>query len=104
MMTPALLAPYVLRALAAAQQAGRPTNLQTLTDKLQVRRADVREAVSALHLRGLVDASTMRLSLEGFAIGSALRGKKLTPLRTVIQQTVANSNTAAALGALGEPL
>jgi DNA-binding Lrp family transcriptional regulator len=96
MMTPALLAPYVLRALAAAQHAGRPTNLQGLAERLKVRRADVRETVSALHMRGLVDACTMRLTLEGFAIGSALRSKRLAPLREVLQQTAANSNTAAA--------
>jgi len=84
-MTNRNLAAHVLRTLAAAQTKGQPVTLMTLTDKLKVRRADIREVIVALHHRGLVDARTMRLSLEGFAIGTALRGKKLPALRVLVR-------------------
>lgn len=84
MNTPRALAPYVLRALAASQRAGKATNLQRLTDELGVRRSDIRATINALHDQGLLDALTMRLSLHGFAIGSALRSQKLRPLREVM--------------------
>ena len=77
MMTPRLLAPYILRHLALAQRRGRPVTLDDVVTKLKVRRVDVRSAISALHTQGLVDATTMRLTLQGFAIGSALTARKL---------------------------
>ena len=76
-MTPRLLAPYILRHLASAQRRGRPVTLDDVVAALKVRRVDVRAAISTLHTQGLVDATTMRLSLEGFAIGSALTRRKL---------------------------
>jgi DNA-binding IclR family transcriptional regulator len=81
MMTPEKLAPYVLRALAEAQQEGRVMDLETLALTLKVRRPDIRKTVSALHREGLVDALRMRLSLAGFAMGTAFLGKELPPLR-----------------------
>ena len=80
MMTPRLLAPYILRHLTFAQRRGRPVTLDDVVSRLQVRRADVRSAISALHTQGLVDASTMRLTLQGFAIGAALGSRKLPVL------------------------
>jgi DNA-binding IclR family transcriptional regulator len=77
MMTPRVLAPHILCALAVAQRRGRPVTLQDLVDRLKVRRADVRNAVTVLDQQGLLDALTFRLTLEGFAIGSALRANKL---------------------------
>ncbi|MCU0656631.1 MAG: hypothetical protein MUF64_15680 [Polyangiaceae bacterium] len=77
MMSPRVLAPYVLRYLAAAQRRGRPVTLQNLIDDLQVRRVDLRAALSAMAQQGLLDVLTLRLSLEGFAIGTALRSRKL---------------------------
>lgn len=80
-MTPQILAPYVLSALATAQVEGRLSNLETLVDALKVRRADVRKTVSSLHREGLVDVRTMRLSLAGFALGSTYAAEALPPLR-----------------------
>jgi DNA-binding IclR family transcriptional regulator len=85
MTTSRILAPYVLRLLAAAQKAGRPTNLEEITEKLDVRRSDVRATITALHQQGLLDATTYRLSLEGFAIGSSLRNKKMPPVRQLLR-------------------
>ena len=81
MMTTEKLAPYVLRALAEAQQEGRRIDLETLALTLKVRRPDVRKTVSALHQQGLVDALRLTLSLTGFAIGTALVGQSLPELR-----------------------
>lgn len=72
---------YVLRALALAQTEGRSSNLETLIDELKIRRADVRGAVTALHREGCLDVLRMRLTLKGFAIGSALVGEELPELR-----------------------
>lgn len=68
---------YVLRSLAQAQTEGRSSTLQTLIDELQIRRADVRSAVSALHRGGYLDVMRMRLTLQGFAVGRALLEKEL---------------------------
>jgi Mn-dependent DtxR family transcriptional regulator len=77
MMTPRVLAPHILRTLASAQRRGRPVTLQDLVDTLKVRRVDVRAAVSELDRQGLLNALTLRLTLEGFAVGTALRAHKL---------------------------
>ncbi|HVK63789.1 MAG TPA: hypothetical protein VM694_04930 [Polyangium sp.] len=81
MMTPKDIAPYILRALAEAQTEGRTMDLETLSIAIKVRRGDVRKTVSALHQEGLVDALRLRLSLAGFAIGSALLEQELPPIR-----------------------
>lgn len=75
------LSAYILQALAQAQSEGRRSNLETLIDDLKVRRKDIRNAVSALHREGMLDALTMRLSLRGFAVGTALQGQPLPALR-----------------------
>jgi DNA-binding IclR family transcriptional regulator len=81
MMTPEEIAPYILRALADAQKEGRVMDLETLSLTIQVRRADVRKTVSALHEQGLVDALRLRLSLAGFAMGTAFLKQDLPPIR-----------------------
>jgi hypothetical protein len=75
------VAAYVLRALAQSQTEGRAESLATLTDELQVRRKDVRAAITALHREGYLDALRMRLTLRGFAVGRALVGEQLKALR-----------------------
>lgn len=80
-MNPKTVAAYVLRALALAQAEGRLANLATLTSELAVRKTDVRAAVSSLHREGYLDALHMRLTLRGFAVGTALVGEKLPELR-----------------------
>lgn len=74
---------HVLRALAQAQSEGRPSSLETLTQELGVRRADVRRTVTLLHRQGFVDALRTRLTLAGFALGRAYLGQALSPLRRV---------------------
>jgi len=72
---------YVLCALAQGQTDGRASNLATLTDELQIRKTDVRGAITALHREGYLDALRMRLTLRGFAVGRALIGEPLPELR-----------------------
>ncbi len=86
------LSTYILQAVFAAQIEGRRSNLETLRDELQVRRTDVRAAVSQLHREGVLDALTMRLTLQGFAIGQALSGAELPPLRAAIAGDAAGSH------------
>ena len=54
--------------------------LDDVVARLKVRRVDVRSAITALHTQGLVDATTMRLTMQGFVIGAALTGRKLPPI------------------------
>lgn len=75
------LSAHVLRALAESQAEGRPSSLETLTERLQVRRTDIRAALTALHREGHVDVLRMRLTFTGFAIGTALLGQDLEALR-----------------------
>ena len=75
------LAPYILQILAGYQVRGSLCTLQDLVDTLRVRRADIRRTVSALHREGFVDVLRMRLTLRGFAIGSALLSVTLPALR-----------------------
>lgn len=81
LMTPQVLAPYVLSALHAAQVEGKASNLQTLVDTIKVRRADLRRTATALHKEGLVDVRTMRLTLIGFALGAMYASRELPLLR-----------------------
>ena len=75
------LAAYILQALTLAQMEGRSENLETLVETLRVRRKDIRSTLTVLHRQGLVDVLRMRLSLSGFAIGTALLGQPLPELR-----------------------
>ena len=88
------LSTYILQALARAQMEGRLSNLETLRDELEVRRADIRKPVSQLHREGMLDVLRMRLTLEGFAIGRALEDETLPPLRKPAMVEVANLNAA----------
>ncbi|KYF83764.1 hypothetical protein BE18_09120, partial [Sorangium cellulosum] len=75
-----ILAATLLQALAVAQREGRVETLETLVEKLRVRRRDIRGTLTVLHRQGMVDVLRMRLTLSGFAIGSALIGKTLPAL------------------------
>lgn len=72
---------HVLVALAVAQIEGERHDLESLSALLQVRRGDVRRAVSALHREGFVDALRMRPTLLGFALGRSYAGQPLPALR-----------------------
>ena len=82
------LSMHILRALAEAQTEGRRSTLETLVEQVQVRRRDVRAAVTGLHQQGLVDAIHMRLTLQGFAVGRALLAQELPALRVAAERRV----------------
>ncbi len=86
------LSMHILQAVAAAQTEDRRSNLETLRDELEVRRTDIRAAVSQLHREGMLDALTMRLTLQGFAIGQALSGAELPPLRAAARDGSAGAD------------
>jgi len=83
------LAAYILQALTLAQMEGRAENLETLVETLRVRRKDIRTTLTVLHRQGLVDVLRMRLSLAGFAIGTALVGQSLPELRKAAVEAIA---------------
>jgi hypothetical protein len=70
-------------------------DLEALSLAIQVRRPDVRKAVTALHQQGLVDALRLRLSLAGFAIGTALRAKRLPSIARPRAKPTARRASAA---------
>ena len=71
---------HVLCAFTQAAHEGRLLPLDELTERLGVTRADVRNAVSELHIDGFVDALRMRVTMSGFVFGTYLGEQKLTPL------------------------
>lgn len=103
MMTPRLLAPHILRHLASAQRRGRPVTLDDVVTKLKVRRVDVRAAITALHTQGLVDATTMRLTMQGFVIGSALTARKLPAIARPAAAAEPSGEHQLDLGPSGPP-
>lgn len=80
-MTSKDLAPHLLKILYAFQNDGVTVTLETLTSALQVRRIDVRRAITAMHREGYLDALRMRLTLRGLALGAAFTVSSLRPLR-----------------------
>ena len=79
------LAAYILQALAIAQREDQSLDLDSLVDLLHVRRKDIRSTLTLLHQQGMLDVIRMRLSLQGFAMGSALIGEPLPALRVTPQ-------------------
>jgi Mn-dependent DtxR family transcriptional regulator len=79
-----VLAAHILRALAISQEDedsfSTPT-LESLTEELEVRRADVRTTLSELHREGLVDVARMRLTMTGLALATAFTRSNLAPIR-----------------------
>ena len=78
-----VLSAHVLRLLAVAQREERLLTLDDVVAELGVRRADVRARLSELHQEGLVDVLRMRLTLEGFAFGTALAKRRIRALRVI---------------------
>jgi DNA-binding IclR family transcriptional regulator len=76
------LAEHILRAMTLAQRDGRRVDLEGLSGELGARRADVRGTLSTLHRQGLVDATRMRLTLAGFALGTSFVNRPPAPVRT----------------------
>lgn len=75
------IAIHVLNALTTRHRRQCPTTLDDLVEALHVRRPDVRRVVSALHRAGYLDASRMRLTLLGFAVGASIDAALLPTLR-----------------------
>jgi len=88
-MSPATLAPYVLRTLTKYQLQGRLCSLDILVDEIRVRRSDLRRTVSALHKEGYLDVLHMRPTLTGFCIGKSLLEINLPELRAASASCVA---------------
>ncbi|AUX43316.1 hypothetical protein SOCE26_047610 [Sorangium cellulosum] len=84
-----ILAATLLQALALAHAEQRAETLDTLVERLRVRRKDVRDTLTVLHRQGMVDVLRMRLTLSGFAIGSALIGQTLPALRAAPRSAIA---------------
>ena len=75
------LAAHLVKHLAAAQIRGRNMSLDDLAAQLPDHaRVTIRSTLSRLHDEGLLDVSTMRLSLQGFALGRGLVKRKLAPI------------------------
>jgi hypothetical protein len=74
------LAAHLLKHLARAQSRGVQLDLDQLQATLPESRGRIRQALSRLHEEGLVDLGSMRLTLEGFALGRAFAARKLHPL------------------------
>jgi len=83
------LAEHVLRTLACDHLEGRRSDLDTLTNTVRVRRADVRGVLSALHREGYVDVLRMKLTLEGFALGCALMDRRVPEVRRSSRKSIA---------------
>ena len=76
-----VLAIHVMKRLTIAQTQGRLLSLQDLSTELGVRKADVRQTITALHREGWVDALRLRLTLAGFAVGASLADASLVAVR-----------------------
>jgi DNA-binding IclR family transcriptional regulator len=76
-----VVAIHVLNILSTRQRRGDSTTLQHLIARLPVRRADLRRVVSALHREGYLDATRMRLTLQGFAVGASIDANDMPALR-----------------------
>lgn len=75
-----VLAIHVMQLLTSRRSA---YSLEEVAAELEVRKADVRRVVSLLHRQGFMDALRMRPTLAGFALGRAVRGVDLVPLREI---------------------
>jgi Mn-dependent DtxR family transcriptional regulator len=84
-----VVAAHVLKEMALARREDRQVTLDSLTATLGIRRADVRAALSSLHEEGLLDVLRMRLTMDGFALGTALAERKLHPLMQLRRRVAA---------------
>jgi len=76
-----VLAIHVMRELSRAQRAGEAISLEELANRIEVRKVDVRRVVSELDRRGFVDALRLRVTMLGFALGSAVGSSELRSVR-----------------------
>ena len=75
------LAIHLLQALTTRHDEGRLVHLDDLAQAVGARRADVRATLSRMHREGWIDVVRMRPTLRGFALGRALAGRRLAPMR-----------------------
>jgi hypothetical protein len=75
--SPLSVAPYVLRALSAANA---PRHLDELSSVVEADRSLVRAAVTTLHRLGLVDALRMKLTPSGRRLADSVSAGRLPPL------------------------
>ncbi len=76
------IAIHVLHHLTTQQMsADAPIRFDALRRRLQVRRMELVRVLGRLDRQGLIDASRLRTTLAGFAIGVSLRASDLPVLR-----------------------
>ncbi len=80
-METSLLALYVLREMTIANRFGDRLTLESLSQRIGVRKEDIRGVVTKLDGEDYVDALRMRLTLAGFAVGQSLTKCGLKDLR-----------------------
>jgi DNA-binding IclR family transcriptional regulator len=81
-----VLAIHVVAALSRAQRRGRTMTLESLARALGARKTEVRGVVTRLDREGYVDATRMRLTLLGFALGASVANTRLCELRPAPQE------------------
>lgn len=76
------IAIHVLHYLTTHQMNGARIHFDELRRALPIRRMELVRVIGRLDSQGLLDASRLRLTLSGFAIGMSLRAADLPSLRT----------------------
>ncbi len=74
-MTNATLQAAVLQHLYELAAATQRPNVRCIAEGVGARLAPVADALSALHVAGLVDATRLRLTLAGLAVAVAMRAQ-----------------------------
>ena len=72
-MTSVMLQAAVLQHLYELAAATKRPNVRCIAEAVGARLAPVADALSALHVAGLVDATRLRLTLPGLAVAVAMR-------------------------------
>jgi transcription initiation factor IIE alpha subunit len=75
------IAAHVVVTLSRAQADGRALRLDELASEIGVRKADVRQVLSRLHVEGHVDAMRLRLTMSGLALATSFASCKLPETR-----------------------
>ena len=89
------LAIHLLQALTTSHAEGRLADLEQLARTVGARRADVRTTLSRMHREGWIDVLRMRPTMRGFAMGRALAGRTLSPIRAELTDQPGKQTRAA---------
>jgi hypothetical protein len=83
------LAEQLLATMTRDHLADRRSDLDSLCGGVDVRRADVRSTLTALHHAGYLDVLRMRLTLAGFAAGMSLIDQPVRAIRRTNRKSIA---------------